>query len=203
MKEFVVTGIGTDVGKTVVSAIMVKAVGAAYWKPVQSGSKDGTDSERIRGLIPEVEIIPERYCLREPLSPHAAAELEGVTIELEQLRKPDYQGNLIIEGAGGLLVPLNQKGETFLDAAKLWNLPVVVVSRHYLGSINHTLLTIKAIEQSGLKLAGLIFVGEENIPTETIIEHISGAKVIGRIPEVSEVTSEFINAQARLIADHI
>ena len=126
-----ITGIGTNVGKTVVSAILCKATGAAYWKPVQAGDLDDTDSDKVRALSGS-EILPEQFRLNTPASPHLAAKLDGITIQKENLSIPESTGNLLIEGAGGLMVPLNEEGLLYLDVIQNWKIPVVLVSRHYL-----------------------------------------------------------------------
>jgi dethiobiotin synthetase len=198
-RSYFITGIGTDVGKTVVSAILTKAFNAHYWKPIQSGIIDGSDSDRIRQLVPGAKVLPEQYRLKEALSPHAAAALEGIEIELKELELPEVEGNLIVEGAGGLMVPINFSGDNFLDLIKIWKLPVIVVSRHYLGSINHTLLTIELLKYNGIELAGIIFVGSENRATEQVIEMKSGAPILARIPEVSEVNLAFVDEQATIL----
>jgi dethiobiotin synthetase len=175
MKRVFVSGISTGVGKTVVAAGLVHLWGAHYWKPVQSGiepegdidSFPGTDSEVVSGLT-NAAVLPEAYALKAPLSPHAAAELESISITLEKIALPPVVGPLVVEGAGGLLVPLNEK-ELVVDLIKNLRLPVVLVSRHYLGSINHTLLSLEALQIRGIPLYGVIFVGEENRATERAI----------------------------------
>ena len=202
-KRFFVTGIGTDVGKTVVSAILTKALNASYWKPVQSGIVEGSDSDTIRNLVPNVNIIPERYRLKEPLSPHAAAEIDGIQMELNELNLPEVSGHLIVEGAGGLMVPFDQEGTTYLELANFWELPVVIVSRHYLGSINHTLLTIEILRSKNLGIKGVVFVGPENSGSESIIVKRTNVSVLGRIPEVENVDEAFISVQASLIRKYL
>jgi len=182
MKKIFVTGIGTEVGKTVVSAILVEALQADYWKPVQAGNLDNSDTEQVRRWItnPESRLHPESYRLRTPISPHAAAKKENQYIDLEKIQPPRTNNHLIIEGAGGVLVPLNQQ-HCIIDLIKKLNTPVVIVSKHYLGSINHTLLTIKALEQYKIEILGLIFNGEENRDTESFISSYTGLSVIGRV----------------------
>ena len=132
-----------------------------------------------------------------PLSPHAAAEMESVTISSEKLTIPKVEGNLVIEGAGGLMVPIDNEGTSYLELAKSWELPVIVVSRHYLGSINHTLLTLEVLQQNSLNIAGVVFVGPENNTTESVIMKRTGVHVIGRIPIVDKIDQAFINEQAK------
>ncbi len=193
--RLVVSGIGTGVGKTVASAIIAKALDAKYWKPVQSGDLHDTDSMKVREWT-SCEILPERFALEFPASPHWSADLEGVKIQKEDLLIPDVEGSLVIEGAGGLMVPLNYDGLLYIDLFEEWKIPLIVVSRHYLGSINHTLLTIETLQKRNIPIEGIVFIGEEHLPTETIIQKVSGVRVIGRIPEVEEVNAEFISQQA-------
>jgi dethiobiotin synthetase len=203
MKRYVISGIGTEVGKTVVSAIVSEALKAAYWKPVQAGELENTDSHKVQRLTSNVRILPEAYKLKEPMSPHAAAEIEGVNIQLNDFNLPQVDGNFIIEGAGGLLVPINMQGLLYADVFKNWNLPVIIVSRHYLGSINHSLLTAEVLKKRDIKIAGWIFVGEENKTSESIILKVTDLPMIARIPLVSEVTKEFVSVQAAKIASQL
>ena len=197
MKGFAIAGIGTDVGKTVVSAIVTEAVEGCYFKPVQAGDLDNSDSIKVRKWCSDkVVISTERFRLTEPMAPHKAAELDGVEIRLSDIEFPKTDQPLILEGAGGVLVPLNEKGDTILDVYKKSKLPIILVSRHYLGSINHTLLTIQAIKAAGLSLAGIIYVGDESEHTEHIIEKLTSVKSLGRVPIASEVNSTFIKEQA-------
>jgi dethiobiotin synthetase len=203
MKRYVISGIGTEVGKTVVSAIVSEALKATYWKPVQAGELENTDSHKVQRLTSNVRILPEAYKLKEPMSPHAAAEIEGVNIQLNDFNLPQVDGNFIIEGAGGLLVPINMQGLLYADVFKNWNLPVIIVSRHYLGSINHSLLTAEVLKKRDIKIAGWIFVGEENKTSESIILKVTDLPMIARIPLVSEVTKEFVSVQAAKIASQL
>ena len=196
--RFVVSGIGTGVGKTVASAIITKALDAKYWKPVQSGDLHDTDSMKVREWT-SCEILPERYALEYPASPHWSAEMEGVKIQKEDFLIPDVTGPLVIEGAGGLMVPLNYDGLLYIDLFQEWNIPLIVISRHYLGSINHTLLTIEALQKRNIPIEGILFIGDEHLPTETIIQKLSGVRIMGRIPEVEEVNAEFVSQQAELL----
>lgn len=195
--RYFVTGIGTDVGKTVVSAILCTAYDAAYWKPVQSGTIESRDSETVKSLAPQVQIVTECFLLKEPLSPHAAAAREGLSIELDSLELPNLVENLIVEGAGGILVPINLKAETYADCAVKWGLETIIVSKHYLGSINHTLLTIELLKSKGIRIKGLVFVGDENRETEEIIQQFSGLKVLGRVPMTDQLSEAFIREQAK------
>ena len=201
MKKFIVTGIGTDIGKTVVSSILSEALKATYWKPVQAGDLDNSDSLKIKKWCSEsVQVLPEVFRLSQPLSPHSAAEIDNIKITANDLVLPEVDGNFILEGAGGIMVPLNQEGLLFVDLIPMWNLPVILVSRHYLGSINHTLLTAEILQNRGAKIEGIIFVGNENKSTESIILSKTKLKLIARIPIAEEITSEFIKDQAKKIS---
>lgn len=195
--RFAVTGIGTDVGKTVVSAILAESLNASYWKPVQAGDLDNSDSIKVERYTSSVTVLPEKFRLTEPMSPHAAARIDSVKIVKDDLQLPEVDGNLIVEGAGGLLVPFNDDGLLFADLLECWKLPTIVVSRHYLGSINHTLLTMETLKRRGVNVAGIVFVGEENRETEQVIKKITGVKVLGRIPIAEELNGMFIQEQAK------
>ena len=204
MKRFIVTGIGTDIGKTVVSAILVEALQAAYWKPVQAGDLENSDSTKIKKWCSEsIQILPEAYRLTEPVSPHLAATIDNLNISIDQLIVPEIKGNLIIEGAGGIMVPLNNEGLLFIDVIKYWDLPVILVSRHYLGSINHTLLTAEILKNNNIKVEGIVFVGNENKATEEIILKKTVLPLIARIPLVKEINKEFIQKEANRISSKI
>lgn len=199
MKKFAITGIGTDVGKTIVSAIFAEALSANYWKPIQAGDLHFSDSHKIQSLTENVTVLPERYRLKTAMSPHAAAALEGVHIQLDQLALPDTVENLIVEGAGGLLVPLNDQGICYADVFERWGIPVVVVSRHYLGSINHTLLTIEVLQARGIEIAGLVFVGDRHPSTEEIILSKTKLPVLAHVPECSQIDKSFIVKMSKTI----
>ena len=180
MKLFI-TGISTDVGKTIASAIIVEALQADYWKPIQAGDLDNSDSHKIKSYISnDKTVIHENsYQLQTPASPHLAAKLDGITIDLKQIKEPKTKNHLVIEGAGGVFVPINDK-DCVIDLIQN-DYKVIVVSRHYLGSINHTLLTIEALKNRKIKIAGVIFSGDENKSSESIILNKTGVKCIGRI----------------------
>jgi len=198
-KQFAITGIGTDVGKTVVSAILSEALHATYWKPVQAGDLNNSDAIKVDALTSNVTFHPEAFKLSEPMSPHAAANSDGVSIHLSDLALPEISGNLIVEGAGGLMVPLNDQGLTFSDVIESWKLPTILVSRHYLGSINHSLLTAEVLRYKGILVEGIIFVGAENKATEEIILKATGLKKITRIPLTETLDKNFIAEQAAQI----
>lgn len=180
-KTYFITGIGTDVGKTVASAIITESLKADYWKPIQAGDLENSDSKKVERLISNEEsfFYPEAIKLNTPKSPHAAAHIDGVKISTKKIKRPKTSKSLVIEGAGGLFVPLNSK-ETILDLIKSTD-KVILVSRHYLGSINHTLLTIEGLKNKGISIAGIIFNGDKNETTENVILEMTGVQFIGRI----------------------
>ena len=180
MKIFI-TGIGTDVGKTIASAIATQALEADYWKPIQAGDLDNSDSHKILKYISNTKsVIHENsYKLNTPASPHLAAELDGIAIDIKKIIVPKTDNHLVIEGAGGIYVPVNYN-HLIIDLIQK-DYKVIVVSRHYLGSINHTLLTIEALQNRKINVAGIIFSGDENKATEKIILERTGVKMIGRI----------------------
>lgn len=194
MKLFV-TGIGTEVGKTVCSAILTKYFNADYWKPIQSGDLHFSDSMKIQDWVGEnVVIHPETYRLQLAASPHQSAKEEGITIDLNEFKLPETQNNLIIEGAGGLMVPLNDK-EFIIDLIEKLQLPVALVVRNYLGCINHTLLSIMALNQKKINLKYLILNGTFPSDTERIIcENIQQETEIIRIPDIEDITKENIKS---------
>ncbi|MGB3547588.1 MAG: dethiobiotin synthase [Saprospiraceae bacterium] len=201
MNRYFVTGIGTDVGKTVAAAILTRALGAAYWKPVQAGDLDRTDTHKVSewaALTPD-RIYPERYRLNTPASPHYAAARDGVTIQLADFELPTGKGPLVVEGAGGLHVPLNDH-DLVIDLIAHLGLPVVLVCRNYLGSINHSLLSFEALQSRSIPVAGLIFNGPEVPATESIIQSRSGLPVLFRIPELKRVDAEQVMLMAEKLA---
>ena len=193
MKQFFVTGISTDVGKTVTSAVLVEALQADYWKPVQTG--DDSDSDTISSLISNSKTIIHKssYSLKAPISPHAAAALEGVYIDHNKIQEPITENHIIIEGAGGVLVPLNDS-DTLLDII-MPTYHVVVVVKHYLGSINHSLLTIKWLLLKGYDVS-ILFNGEPNTASEDIITKITGVPVLGRIGQEAVLAKEVVKKYA-------
>ncbi len=192
-----VTGIGTEVGKTIISAILVEALQADYWKPVQAGDLDYSDTMKVTGLITNSKSVfhPETHALNHPMSPHAAAERDGVEIELEDFKVPETNNHLVIEGAGGLMVPLNRK-DCVIDLIAQVDADVVIVSRNYLGSINHTLLSIEALQNRGVEIKGIIFNDVENPDTESVILEMSGLKFLGRVDLEDEFNQEIISRYA-------
>ncbi|PIF31880.1 dethiobiotin synthetase [Flavobacterium sp. 9] len=202
MKIFV-TGISTDVGKTIASSIIVESLEADYWKPIQAGDLDNSDSHKIKSKISNLKskIFENSYKLNTPASPHLAAEIDGITIDLKEIKEPETENHLVIEGAGGIFVPLNET-DTIVDLIKP-DYKVIVVSRHYLGSINHTLLTIEAIRNRGFEVAGIIFSGSENKSTESLILNKTGIKSIGRIDEEPYFDQNVIREYAELFRDNL
>jgi dethiobiotin synthetase len=180
MKLFI-TGIGTDVGKTVASAIIVEALEADYWKPVQAGDLDFADTHKVKNQVSndKSRFFDNAYALTIPASPHLAAEIDGIKIDLTKIKEPETDNHLVIEGAGGILVPLNDT-DCVIDLIQP-DYKIIIVSRHYLGSINHTLLTVEALKCRNIQIGGIIFSGDENRATEEIILNKSGIKMIGRI----------------------
>lgn len=180
---YFVTGIGTDVSKTVACAILTEALQADYWKPVQAGDLDNSDTKKVKSLISNSETTfhPEGFLLSQPMSPHAASEIDKKKISVKKLVRPQTKNILVIEGAGGLLVPLNHK-ETIADLI-LPSDRVIIVSRNYLGSINHTLLTLEVLKNRGLDCFGIIFNGKRNEASEKVILKMTGARFLGRIEE--------------------
>lgn len=182
-QKFFITGISTEVGKTMVSAILVEALQADYWKPIQAGELDNSDTHKVKRLISnnKTKFHDSAFNLATPMSPHAAAEIDSVSVSVKKIKRPNTENTLVIEGAGGLLVPLN-KNDTIADLIQPED-KVIVVSRHYLGSINHTLLTIEALRARNLTVFGIIFSGAEHPSTEKIIATKTGVRILGRVDQ--------------------
>ncbi len=202
MNSYFITGISTDVGKTIASAIVTEALQADYWKPVQAGELENCDTKKVERLISNTKskFHPNAYALKTPMSPHAAAEIDGVSIDISQINAPKTKNHLVIEGAGGLLVPLNNT-QTVFDLIKP-NYKIIIVSRHYLGSINHTLLTINALKEKGADIS-LIFSGNEHKTTESIIKKMTGVSIIGRINEEPYFDKNVVREYAELFKDKL
>lgn len=197
MKQFIVAGIGTEIGKTVTSAILTASLKANYWKPVQSGDIATGDAYWIRNWVPSATIHPSTYALTQPISPHTAAEIDGVSIQLKDFKIPTDQ-TLIVELAGGIMVPLNDH-DTNLDLIKHFNLPVILVSKNYLGSINHTILSYEILKQHGIPMAGIVFNGPENPSGEKFILNHTGLPLILRVNQESEINEAVIASYANKI----
>jgi dethiobiotin synthetase len=188
-KRLVVAGTDTGIGKTTFAAALVGALDAIYWKPIQAGDLDETDTNvvlRLSGLAPQ-RMLPEAYRLKTPASPHLAAEIDGVKIDLAALALPDTDRLLIVEGAGGLMVPLTRE-ITYIDIIARWNIPVVLCARTTLGTINHSLLSIEALRSRSIPLLGVAFIGDENIESERIIVDMGRTKRLGRLPRLEPLT---------------
>jgi dethiobiotin synthetase len=194
MRTIFVTGIGTDVGKTVVSAILVEALKADYFKPVQTGAFYTSDAKKVEKYISntETKIHPATYMLGQYMSPHAAAEQENIVLEMNKIELPACNNaNLIVEGAGGIMVPLNDT-ENMIDLISKFNAQVVVVIQNYLGSINHSLLTIDALRFRKLNILGIVFNGAPHKMSEDLILNYSKAPLLGRIAKENEINQEII-----------
>ncbi len=202
MKLFI-TGIGTDVGKTVASAIITQALEADYWKPIQAGDLDNSDSHKVKSKLKneKSKVHPNSYALNTPASPHLAAQLDNITIDLNKIIEPSTDNHLVIEGAGGILVPLDDH-DCIIDLIKP-DYKVIIVSRHYLGSINHTLLTFEALKSRKIEVAGIIFSGDENKATEEIILSKTKAKCIGRIENEPYFDENVIQYYADLFRENL
>ncbi|WP_161890939.1 dethiobiotin synthase [Pontibacter russatus] len=198
MKSYFVTGIGTDVGKTVAAAILTEALHADYWKPVQAGALDFTDTDTVKSLVsnPKSAFHPEAYRLKMAASPHRAAAAEGIELNVRAIKLPQTENNLIVEGAGGLMVPLNKRF-LMLDLVQQLGLEVVLVSRNYLGSINHTLLTAEVLRYRKVPVAGIIFNGEENAASEDFIIKYTGLRRLPSIRQEADFCKEAVAAYAQ------
>lgn len=187
MRVFV-TGTDTNVGKTWVSAWLTKSWGAGYWKPIQSGTVEGRDADLVKTVAPNAVIHPSRWELPEPLSPDQAAERAGVRIDLDDFTLPEHDGPLVVEGAGGLLVPINDL--TYMaDLMYRLGLPLVLVARSGLGTINHTLLSVAEIRRRKLPFEGVILVGPEHRDNKDAIEHFGGVPVVAQLPPLADVAA--------------
>ncbi|CAN7614496.1 dethiobiotin synthase [Pararhizobium sp. LjRoot238] len=198
--RFVVTGTDTGIGKTVFSAALAAALGGTYWKPIQAGLDEETDSQTVSrlGRLPAERILPEAYRLRTPASPHLAARLDHVTIEPETLTPPATGAPLIIEGAGGLLVPLTES-QVFADVFARWRIPVILCAHTGLGTINHTLLSLEALRSRSIPVFGIAFIGEEMAETQRIIAAMGSVRVLGRMPPLDPLTPQRLQ---RAFRDH-
>ena len=200
MKTIFITGNGTDIGKTIISAIITEHLEADYWKPVQSGELDNTDTMKVKSLVSNSKTIfhPEQFKLVQPLSPHASAEIDGVEIELEDFKLPSTTNHLVIEGAGGLMVPLNNR-ILIADLITHFKSSVIVVSRNYLGSINHTLLTIQELRSRDIPIIGIVFNGEHNPQTENFILQYTQLPLLFRVEMEEQIDKQTILKYSRQI----
>lgn len=194
MKRIVVTGTGTDIGKTVFAAALTLATGGCYWKPVQAGTEGGGDAREVERLgVPPTRVLPEGYRLTTACSPHEAAAIDGVAIDPDLLTPPDCDATLVIEGAGGLLVPL-ASGLLAIDLFARWHEPVVLVATTALGTINHSLLSIEALRARGLDLIGVAFVGATNPASEQAVCEFGNVRALGRLPRLDPLTPGALRA---------
>lgn len=194
MTAFVITGTDTDVGKTVFAAALVAALDGIYWKPIQAGLGQ-TDTDTVRDLsgIPEDRILPEAYRLRTPASPHISAERDGIEIDTSKLVLPQVDRPLIVEGAGGLLVPLT-RNELQIDVFARWKVPVILCAGTMLGTINHTLLSVEALKRRGIPIHGIAFIGEEIIDTQLTITNFAAVRNLGRLPRIEPLNRHSLAA---------
>ncbi len=192
-KKYFISGIGTDVGKTIVAAVLAEAWQADYWKPIQAGELEDSDSDKVRNLISNAisSIHPEAYRLTHAMSPHAAAKMDKVQLNMNDFTLPNTSNVLLIEGAGGLMVPLNESN-LVIDFIAQIDAEVILVSKNYLGSINHTLLSAEALRTRSIKVRGIIFNCDTNVETEEIILQHTGFKCLGRIPAFQKIDKEAI-----------
>ena len=190
-RRIVVTGTDTDIGKTVFAAALARALGASYWKPVQAGIEDGGDAATVARL--GLHTLPEAYRLITPCSPHRAAEIDGIAIDPARLALPDSEGPLVVEGAGGVLVPVTRE-LLFADLFARWGEPVVLVARTALGTINHSLLSIEALRTRGVPILGIAFVGDAGEDSEATIARIGGVRRLGHLPRLDQITPETLDA---------
>ncbi|MFA6083080.1 dethiobiotin synthase [Mucilaginibacter sp.] len=195
-----VTGIGTGIGKTLISAILVEKIKADYWKPVQAGELDNSDTIKVRQLVSNGTSVfhRETYCLTQPYSPHKSAALDGITIDEQSIVLPQTNNKLIIEGAGGLMVPLNDKF-LMIDLIKQLGAEVILVSQNYLGSINHTLLSIEALKQRGIHIKGVIFNGDANSSTEDYILSYTQIPLLGKVPVLDAINQRSVSEAGECI----
>jgi dethiobiotin synthetase len=188
MNGLFVTGTGTDVGKSWVAAWAVRSWGAAYWKPVQSGTSEGWDADLVRKVAPQARIFPSRHALAAPLSPDQAAMREGVRIELDDFTLPRHDGALVVEGAGGVLVPLNNRA-LMVDLMVRLGLPVLLVAQSGLGTINHALLSLEALRARRLDVAGVVLVGPPNAENRAAIEHFGKVSIVAELPPLPDLAA--------------
>ena len=190
-KHYIIAGIGTEIGKTVCSAIITKALQADYWKPIQAGNLTDGDAYWVQQWVPGTEVHTSTYALQNPLAPHTAAELDGTRIDLNAFHLPETKNNLVVELAGGIMVPLNEK-HTNLDLIERLGLPVILVSKNYLGSINHTLMSYEMLKSRNIEIAGIVFNGQTNSSGESFILNHTGLPVLLRVNEEKEINPSVI-----------
>ena len=196
LPQLVVCGTDTDVGKTVISAWLVQGLKARYWKPVQSGLDGGGDRQRVQTLLnlSADRILPEAFAFQQPVSPHWAAELDGVALDPDALNRPRIDQPLVVETAGGLMVPLTRQWLQ-IDQLQRWQLPIVLVARSGLGTLNHTLLSLEALQRRNLPVLGLILNGPPHADNPGTLEHFGGVPVLAHLPPLSPLTAEGLQEQ--------
>lgn len=206
-KNIFVSGTDTGIGKTVVSAILTAGLEASYWKPVQAGLEEETDTEFIRRVtdLPKSRIIPEKWRLNTPMSPHAAAEIDQVTIQLDDFELPDVKSDhLVVEGAGGLLVPLNDK-HMIIDLIEYLDIPVLLVARSKLGTLNHTFLSLEALRNRGIPIVGVVLNGPRHESNRRAIEQFGEVKILAELEFIDDLNSETVKKifqdRFRFVAD--
>jgi len=188
--KFIICGTDTDIGKTLISSFFVKGLNSFYWKPIQSGIESQTDSQTVEKLaqLSKEKIIKEAYVFTKPLSPHWAAEIDQKTINFEKLRLPKVQGSLIVETAGGLMVPIT-RNFLQIDQIKQWKLPVILVCKSSLGTLNHTLLSIEALKQRNIEILGLVVNGKKHLDNPRTLVDFSGIPLIAEFPYIEKMDS--------------
>lgn len=203
--RFFVTGTDTSVGKTIASALLCAALDATYWKPIQTGSSEGTDRRTVTRVaeLPRTKVIPEAYCFAPPVSPHLAARRANKRIDIGTIQMPRLPSaeNLIVEGAGGVFVPINEK-ELMTDLMRHLKLPVILVARSSLGTINHTTLSLAALRLARIEVRGVIMVGKPNIENRKAIEHYGRTQVIGTIPFLKRINKAALLRAFKNTFDH-
>lgn len=197
MSGFFVTGTDTEVGKTLVSAWLLTQLDGSYWKPIQAGTVPTTDSATVQSLseLPVSRVLPEAYLLPEPVAPHESARRANIAMDMEKLKLPPHDGLVVVEGAGGLMVPIVD-GAYMIDLADALDLPIILVARSTLGTINHTLLSVEAIRRRGLPLAGVVISGPETPHNRAAIERFGKVEVIAEIPQLETVNRDTLKAIA-------
>ena len=188
--QFIVCGTDTDIGKTLISSFFVRGLNSFYWKPIQSGIESQTDSQTVETLakVSRDKIIKEAYVFTKPLSPHWAAEIDQKAINFDKLRLPKVQGSLIVETAGGLMVPIT-RNFLQIDQIKQWNLPVILVCKSSLGTLNHTLLSIEALKRRNIEILGLVVNGEKHLDNPKTLVDFSGIPLIAEFPYIKKIDS--------------
>lgn len=201
-KPIFITGIGTGIGKTITSAVLTEKLKADYWKPIQSGDLDESDTLKVKSLISNTKTVfhPETYRLTQPYSPHKSAAIDGIVIDINAFSIPETDNTLIIEGAGGLMVPLNEH-DLMIDLIKKLQAEVILISQNYLGSINHTILSWKALQQENIPIKGIIFNGETDTESERYILQYTGLKLLGKIPQLKKVDKQAILDAGELVRE--